>query len=189
MRGSATLQQAAAAAAAADSLARPASAMVRSHSMSTASRREPHIRRAVVRHTSAQPVQQEETPPPPRRGAPDHAERSQVSAARLAVGEGGAGCAQERDRGRSLRSFQSHHSAHLGPSYASSLSRASSVRESRAATEERSAVALSPSLFRHSSFNDRSSYREAFVSEIFRSLPSPPVENDRNPIYYSAETE
>ena len=67
-------------------------------------------------------------------------------------------------------SFQSHHhrpqssaSTYLSPSYASSLSRASSVREARATTEERSssaaAAALSPSLYRHSSFNDRSSYR------------------------------
>ena len=68
-----------------------------------------------------------------------------------------------------ISSFQSHHhrpqssaSTYLSPSYASSLSRASSVREARATTEERSsasAVALSPSLYRHSSFNDRSSYR------------------------------
>ena len=56
---------------------------------------------------------------------------------------------------------QSSASTYLSPSYTSSLNRTSSVREGRATTEERSsaAVALSPSLYRHSSFNDRSSYR------------------------------
>ena len=47
-----------------------------------------------------------------------------------------------------ISSFQSHHhrpqssaSTYLSPSYASSLSRASSVREARATTEERSSAA------------------------------------------------
>ena len=100
VRGSATLQQAAAA----DSLARPASAMARSHSLTTASHREPHIRRAVVRHTSAQPAEQEETPPP-QRSAPDNAERSQVRAARLAVvGVQTMYVEQSRDRAEGVHS-------------------------------------------------------------------------------------
>ena len=55
VRGSATLQ-------ANDSsfMQRPASAMARSHSLTTASHHEPQIRRALVRQTSARPSEEEE---------------------------------------------------------------------------------------------------------------------------------
>ena len=53
VRGSATLQ-------ASDSFQRPASAMARSHSLTTASHHEPQIRRALVRQTSSRPSEEAE---------------------------------------------------------------------------------------------------------------------------------